>query len=129
MASWTGRPVEPRLGVIGSDRHEHATIPVPVVRDAVSAALAVLHLKRPKDDRPVASGTGSTQIRGASMTTDFWMGRRVMVTGGAGFLGSRVVARLDAAGATDVFVPRSADVRPAHVGGHPAGAWKTAIRT
>ncbi len=42
------------------------------------------------------------------MTTDFWMGRRVMVTGGAGFLGSRVVARLEAAGATDVFVPRSA---------------------
>jgi GDP-L-fucose synthase len=43
------------------------------------------------------------------MTTDFWMGRRVMVTGGAGFLGSRVVARLEAAGATDVFVPRSAE--------------------
>jgi GDP-L-fucose synthase len=42
------------------------------------------------------------------MTSDFWMGRRVMVTGGGGFLGSRVVARLEAAGATDVFVPRSA---------------------
>jgi GDP-L-fucose synthase len=43
------------------------------------------------------------------MTSDFWSGRRVMVTGGAGFLGSRVVARLESAGATDVFVPRSAD--------------------
>jgi GDP-L-fucose synthase len=32
-----------------------------------------------------------------------------MVTGGAGFLGTAVVARLRAAGATDIFVPRSAD--------------------
>jgi GDP-L-fucose synthase len=39
----------------------------------------------------------------------FWSGRRVTVTGGAGFLGTSVVARLRAAGATDVFVPRSAD--------------------
>jgi GDP-L-fucose synthase len=39
----------------------------------------------------------------------FWSGRRVMVTGGAGFLGRAVVRRLEAAGATDVFVPRSAD--------------------
>jgi GDP-L-fucose synthase len=36
-------------------------------------------------------------------------GRRSMVTGGAGFLGRAVVRRLEAAGATDVFVPRSAD--------------------
>ena len=36
-------------------------------------------------------------------------GRRVMVTGGGGFLGRAVVARLEAAGADDVFVPRSAD--------------------
>src|SRR3954453_9339213 len=35
-------------------------------------------------------------------------GRRVMVTGGAGFLGRHVVARLERVGAT-VFVPRSAD--------------------
>lgn len=35
-------------------------------------------------------------------------GRRVMVTGGAGFLGRNVVARLEAAGA-NVFVPRSSD--------------------
>ena len=39
--------------------------------------------------------------------TDFWAGRRVMVTGGGGFLGSVVVRRLQQAGATDIFVPRS----------------------
>jgi GDP-L-fucose synthase len=37
----------------------------------------------------------------------FWTGRRVMVTGGAGFLGRAVLRRLEAAGATDLFVPRS----------------------
>ena len=42
--------------------------------------------------------------------TDFWTGRRVLVTGGSGFLGSAVVARLHAAGAADVVVPRSAEV-------------------
>lgn len=39
----------------------------------------------------------------------FWNGTRVMVTGGGGFLGRHVVARLRDAGATDIFVPRSAD--------------------
>jgi len=38
-----------------------------------------------------------------------WQKGRVMVTGGGGFLGKSVVARLRAAGATDIFVPRSAD--------------------
>ena len=37
-----------------------------------------------------------------------WEGRSVVVTGGTGFLGRRVVARLTAAGA-DVVAPRSAD--------------------
>lgn len=47
--------------------------------------------------------------------SDFWVSRRVMVTGGAGFLGRRVVARLEEEGAEDVFVPRSSryDLRTA----------------
>ena len=40
--------------------------------------------------------------------SSYWQGRRVCVTGGAGFLGSYVVARLNDAGA-DVFIPRAAD--------------------
>jgi GDP-L-fucose synthase len=43
------------------------------------------------------------------VTSAFWSDRRVMVTGGGGFLGKAVVARLEAAGAIDVFVPRSRD--------------------
>ena len=41
--------------------------------------------------------------------TDFWNSRRVMVTGGSGFLGSSVVNRLRRAGATEIFVPRSSE--------------------
>jgi GDP-L-fucose synthase len=41
--------------------------------------------------------------------TSFWSGRRVMVTGGAGFLGRAVVARLRESGADEIFVPRSAE--------------------
>jgi GDP-L-fucose synthase len=43
------------------------------------------------------------------MTTDFWATRRVCVTGGAGFLGSYVVAQLKQAGCRNIFVPRSAE--------------------
>jgi GDP-L-fucose synthase len=39
---------------------------------------------------------------------DFWSGRRVLVTGGAGFLGRHLVERLRARGA-EVFVPRRKD--------------------
>jgi len=38
-----------------------------------------------------------------------WSARRVMVTGGGGFLGQAVVRRLREAGATEIFVPRSRD--------------------
>lgn len=38
--------------------------------------------------------------------TNFWQGKRVTVTGGAGFLGSVIVDKLRARGATDIFVPR-----------------------
>ncbi len=41
--------------------------------------------------------------------SNFWEGKRVTVTGGAGFLGSFVVAELQKRGATDIFVPRSKD--------------------
>jgi GDP-L-fucose synthase len=46
-------------------------------------------------------------LREPCRVPDFWPGRRVMVTGGGGFLGTAVVRRLNAAGADQIFVPRS----------------------
>jgi len=40
---------------------------------------------------------------------DWWRARRVCVTGGAGVLGSYVVARLKDAGCNDIFVPRTVE--------------------
>jgi GDP-L-fucose synthase len=37
----------------------------------------------------------------------FWDGKRVMVTGGSGFLGSAVVDKLGQRGCQDIFIPRS----------------------
>jgi GDP-L-fucose synthase len=39
---------------------------------------------------------------------NFWHGKRVVVTGGAGFLGSRVVARLREMEPAEIFIPRQA---------------------
>ncbi len=39
----------------------------------------------------------------------FWSDKKVVVTGGAGFLGSVVVENLKARGCKDVFIPRSVD--------------------
>jgi len=39
--------------------------------------------------------------------SDFWRSKRVLVTGGAGFLGSRMVDRIRTAGAAEIIVPRS----------------------
>jgi len=41
--------------------------------------------------------------------TSFWSDKRVVVTGGAGFLGSFVVAQLRARGCSKIIVPRSQD--------------------
>ncbi|MEK6222587.1 MAG: GDP-L-fucose synthase [Chloroflexota bacterium] len=43
------------------------------------------------------------------MKDSIWQDKRVTVTGGAGFLGSFVVEKLQARGALDIFVPRSKD--------------------
>ena len=40
------------------------------------------------------------------MAGTFWQDKRVIVTGGAGFLGSFVIEKLEQRGATDIFIPR-----------------------
>lgn len=46
---------------------------------------------------------------------EFWQGKRVVVTGGAGFLGSFVVEKLRERGAAEILVPRSRDYDLRHL--------------
>lgn len=39
----------------------------------------------------------------------FWAGKKVVVTGGAGFLGSHIVSKLKDRGVTDIIIPRSSE--------------------
>jgi len=48
-----------------------------------------------------------TDVRSGAMS--FWIGKRVTVTGGAGFLGSFVVGKLKERGCREIFVPRSGE--------------------
>jgi GDP-L-fucose synthase len=48
-------------------------------------------------------------MRNGAKALSYWNDKRVVVTGGAGFLGSFVVDGLKARGEAEVFVPRSAD--------------------
>ncbi|MCI0552074.1 MAG: GDP-L-fucose synthase [Anaerolineae bacterium] len=43
------------------------------------------------------------------MSENFWENKRVIVTGGGGFLGSFVIEKLKARGANDIFIPRKKD--------------------
>ena len=40
------------------------------------------------------------------MTGNFWKDKRVIVTGGAGFLGSFLIEKLIRGGADDILIPR-----------------------
>jgi GDP-L-fucose synthase len=48
-------------------------------------------------------------------STEFWRNKRVVVTGGAGFLGSFVVDKLYERGPTEIFVPRNKDYDLRHL--------------
>jgi nucleoside-diphosphate-sugar epimerase len=43
---------------------------------------------------------------------EFWRAKRVVVTGGAGFLGTYVVQKLRERGAAEIIVPRSSQYDP-----------------
>ncbi len=64
----------------------------------------------PKSSTNPMNPTNPTNPMTQQLATEpFWPDKRVVVTGGAGFLGSRVVAKLRERGCKEIFVPRSKD--------------------
>ena len=63
----------------------------------------------PRDNVPRSNVERATVQRNWPDSKQFWRDKRVIVTGGAGFLGSFVVKKLRERGATEIIVPRSKD--------------------
>jgi GDP-L-fucose synthase len=57
----------------------------------------------------ITPGSGLAERSERTGTPEFWRSRRVLVTGGAGFLGSHILGQLEALGAEHVFAPTIAD--------------------
>lgn len=63
----------------------------------------------PRDDVQRSTLERSNVQRNWPDSKEFWHDKRVVVTGGAGFLGSFVVEKLRERGAAEIIVPRSKD--------------------
>src|SRR5207247_1222178 len=77
-----------------------------VARLTIPAGAAKVTFNRRNSKRSLS--TPHTRLPSIGKMTDFLRGRRLVVTGGAGFLGRPVCQRLEKFGPAEIFVPRSA---------------------